>query len=95
MIIRRHSCTSPSTQHELWLSGSVSYAIIQYLDVLDIKQWYFDLTLSRVHTSDLAQGCLFLVEAKRLSDPFHPYLVEAVAQDIALLTKQTKYIEHL
>ncbi|KAF8961191.1 hypothetical protein BDZ97DRAFT_1921569 [Flammula alnicola] len=78
----------PVSGHELWLSGHVDYAVIEYEDVSDYKDRLLGPGGSRDDAFDIAKGRLFLVvEAKcqSLEQTFVSYIPEAVSQAIALL----------
>jgi len=77
----------PISGYELWLSGNVDYAIIEYEDVMDNKDRLLAPGGSRDDAFEIANGSLFLVEAKRqsLEQNLISYIPEAVSQAIALL----------
>ncbi|KAF8071973.1 hypothetical protein FPV67DRAFT_1560692 [Lyophyllum atratum] len=77
----------PVSGYELWLSGNVDYAVIEYDDVRDYKDRLLAPGGSREDAFEIAKGRLFLVEAKRqsLQQSLVAYIPEAVSQAIALL----------
>ncbi|KAF8817639.1 hypothetical protein BYT27DRAFT_7074170 [Phlegmacium glaucopus] len=77
----------PVTGYELWLSGNVDYAVIEYDDEADYKDRLLAPGGSREDALDIAKGLMFLVEAKRQSPGQHlvTHTPEAVSQAIALL----------
>jgi len=77
----------PVSGYELWLSGNVDYAVIEYEDVRDYKDRLLAPGGSREDVFDISKGRLFLVEAKRqsLEQSLVSYIPEAVSQAIALL----------
>ncbi|KAF8965485.1 hypothetical protein BDZ97DRAFT_1658993 [Flammula alnicola] len=78
----------PISGYELWLSGHVDYAVIEYEDVSDYKDRLLGPGGSRDDAFDIAKRRLFLVvEAKcqSLEQTFVSYIPEAVSQAIALL----------
>ncbi|KIJ42161.1 hypothetical protein M422DRAFT_60388 [Sphaerobolus stellatus SS14] len=79
--------THPVSGYELWLSGSVDYAVIDYEDMRDYKDRLLAPGGSREDTFNIAKGCLFLVAAKCQSSvqSLASYIPEAVSQAIALL----------
>ncbi|KAF5367351.1 hypothetical protein D9615_010293 [Tricholomella constricta] len=80
----------PVSGYELWLSGNVDYAIIEYEDVSDHRARLLSGG-SRDDAFDIAKGRLFLVEAKH-QQSFVSHIPEAVSRAIALL-KSTKLAE--
>ncbi|TFY77811.1 hypothetical protein EWM64_g6200 [Hericium alpestre] len=76
--------TNPLTQYEVWLTGSVDYAILKYVDEYDNKARLFGLHTNRKFVLEIAKGRLFLVEAKSLEASLDDYLPEAITQAIAL-----------
>ncbi|KAG6374753.1 hypothetical protein JVT61DRAFT_4129 [Boletus reticuloceps] len=81
--------SNPVSGYELWLSGHVDYAVIEYEDVRDYKDRLLAPGGSREDAFEISTGRLFLVEAKcqSLSD-IHilvSHIPEAVSQAIALL----------
>jgi hypothetical protein len=77
----------PVSGYELWLSGNVDYAVIEYEDVRDYKDRLLAPGGSREDAFDISKGRLFLVEAKHqsLEQSLVSYIPEAVSQAIALL----------
>jgi len=77
----------PVSGYELWLSGNVDYAVIEYEDVMDNKDRLLAPGGSRDDAFEIANGRLFLVEAKRQGPDrtLVSYIPEAVGQAIALL----------
>ncbi|KAG9309681.1 hypothetical protein JVU11DRAFT_10353 [Chiua virens] len=76
----------PVSGYELWLSGSVDYAIIQYDDLKDYKSRLLLPGGYREDAIEIAKGRLLLVEAKRQGErDLASYIPEAVSQAIALL----------
>jgi len=84
----------PVSGYELRLSGNVDYAIIEYDDIEDNKDRLLLPGASRDDTFEIANGRLFLVEAKRqnLEQSLKSCIPEAVSQAIALL-KSTNLTE--
>ncbi|KAH9045061.1 hypothetical protein EDB84DRAFT_1587092 [Lactarius hengduanensis] len=78
----------PTSGHELWLNGSVDYAVVEYNLEMDNKKRLLD-SGDREDVFRIANGHLFLVEAKRQGHSnkrgLSSYFPEAVAQAIALL----------
>ncbi|KAI9442459.1 hypothetical protein H4582DRAFT_1283321 [Lactarius indigo] len=76
----------PTSGYELWLSGNVDYAVIEYEKDIDMDNHNRLLGPggSRRHAFKIASGRLFLVEAKR-QNSLSTYVPEAVSQAIALL----------
>ncbi|TFY76544.1 hypothetical protein EWM64_g7469 [Hericium alpestre] len=83
--------TNPLTQYEVWLTGSVDYAILKYVDEYDNKARLFGHHTNRKFVLEIAKGRLFLVEAKRLEASLDDYLPEAITQAIAL-SKLSGYV---
>ncbi|GBE86761.1 hypothetical protein BKA93DRAFT_343182 [Sparassis latifolia] len=76
---------NPVSQYELWLTGNVDYAVMQYLDEWDNKERLLGDDTCRDFALEVTEGRLFLVEAKRLrGEPLSSFLPEAVSQAIAL-----------
>jgi len=76
----------PVSGYELWLSGNVDYAVIEYEDVEDNKDRLLSPGGSREDAFEISQGRLFLVEAKRQSrESIASHIPEAVSHAIALL----------
>jgi len=77
----------PISGYELWLSGNVDYAVLEYEDVRDHKDRLLGPGGSREDAFEIAKGRLFLVEAKRqsLKQELVSHIPEAVSQAIALL----------
>ncbi|KAH9040078.1 hypothetical protein EDB85DRAFT_1926927 [Lactarius pseudohatsudake] len=78
----------PTSGHELWLNGSVDYAVVEYNLEMDNKKRLLD-SGDRDDVFRIANSHLFLVEAKRQGHSnkrgLSSYFPEAVAQAIALL----------
>jgi len=79
--------THPVSGYELWLSGNLDYAVIEYENVWDYKDRLLAPGGSRDDAFDISKGRLLLVEAKRqsLEQTLVSYIPEAVSQAIALL----------
>ncbi|KAL4251082.1 hypothetical protein ABKN59_005641 [Abortiporus biennis] len=79
--------THPISGYELWLSGNVDYAVIEYENKWDYKDRLLSPGGSREDAFDISKGRLFLVQAKRqsLEETLVLYIPEAVSQAIALL----------
>ncbi|KAF8141943.1 hypothetical protein EV363DRAFT_1392347 [Boletus edulis] len=79
--------SNPISGYELWLSGHVDYAVIEYEDVRDYKSRLLSPGGSREDAFEISAGRLFLVEAKRqsLSHSLVSHIPEAVGQAVALL----------
>jgi len=78
---------NPDTNFQAWLTGHVDYGVVQYLDQDDNKARFLGVDASRDGILQLADGRLFLVEAKRISDKeanLSHHMPEAVGQAIAL-----------
>ncbi|KAJ7257463.1 hypothetical protein C8J57DRAFT_1074397 [Mycena rebaudengoi] len=75
---------NPDTNFQAWLTGYVDYGVVQYLDQDDNKGMH-----ASFHVAD---GRLFLVEAKRMSDKvtnlLH-HMPEAVGQAISSASQNT------
>ncbi|KAJ7210973.1 hypothetical protein B0H12DRAFT_1157166 [Mycena haematopus] len=79
--------SNPDTKAEAWLTGNVDYGVIQYQDKDDNKVRLIGVDAVREGILDIADGRIFLVEAKRISDQavsLIQHLPEAVGQAIAL-----------
>ncbi|KAF8189256.1 hypothetical protein K438DRAFT_1676943 [Mycena galopus ATCC 62051] len=78
---------NPDTNFQAWLTGHVDYGVVQYLDQDDNKARFLGVDASRDGILQLADGRLFLVEAKRMLDKvanLSHHMPEAVGQAIAL-----------
>ncbi|PCH42710.1 hypothetical protein WOLCODRAFT_163991 [Wolfiporia cocos MD-104 SS10] len=78
---------NPLSGYELWLSGSVDYAVIRYKNIKSNKARLLALGGSRDDALEIAQDRLFLVEAKRMSkegSSLASSIPEAVSRAIAL-----------
>lgn len=85
--------THPVSGFQLWLSGNVDYAVIEYENVRDYKDRLLAAGGSR-DAVGLSKGRLFLVEAKRQNSDNNllSNIPEAVSQAIALL-KSANFLE--
>lgn len=79
--------THPTSGYELWLSGNVDYAVIEYEEDEDNKDRLLAPCGSRDDAFVISKGRLVLVEAKRQSfnRTLISYIPEAVSQAIAVL----------
>lgn len=81
---------NPKTQYEVWLTGSVNYAIIQYKDEDGNKARVLSSNLGDRLVSQIAGGHLFLIEAKRVHAALITFTPEAVCQALALATHENR-----
>ncbi|KDQ55015.1 hypothetical protein JAAARDRAFT_134414 [Jaapia argillacea MUCL 33604] len=80
---------NPLSGYQVWLSGNVDYAVVQYQDESDNRDRLLGLGGTREDVFDIAEGRLFLVEAKRHvseGSSLGAYMPEAVSQALALAT---------
>ncbi|KAI9455763.1 hypothetical protein BJY52DRAFT_1204909 [Lactarius psammicola] len=82
----------PVSRYELWLSGNVDHAVIEYENVMDNRDRLLASGGSREDAFEIASGRLFLVEVKRqgLEQCLISYIPEAVSQAIVQL-ESAKY----
>jgi len=57
----------PVSGYELWLSGNIDYAVIEYDNLMDNRDGLLSPGGSREDAFEIANGRLFLVEAKHQS----------------------------
>ncbi|KAF8195052.1 hypothetical protein BJ912DRAFT_958115 [Pholiota molesta] len=77
----------PVSGYEVWLSGNVDYAVIEYEDVEDNKDRLLAPGGSREDALAISTGRMLLVEARGQSpeQSFATYIPKAVSQAIAVL----------
>ncbi|EED77110.1 predicted protein [Postia placenta Mad-698-R] len=87
--------THPTSGYELWLSGNVDYAVIEYEEDEDNKDRLLAPCGSRDDAFVISKGRLVLVEAKRqsLNRTLISYIPEAVSQAIAVLKSAKDIVE--
>ncbi|KAG6843940.1 hypothetical protein H0H87_011525 [Tephrocybe sp. NHM501043] len=88
----------PNSGYEIWLSGHVDYAVIEYDNDSegDHKARLLNPDSSRDNAFGMSEGRLFLVEAKyqNLECALPSFIPEAVSQAIALL-KSEQYVSNI
>ncbi|KAF8064433.1 hypothetical protein FPV67DRAFT_222637 [Lyophyllum atratum] len=78
--------SNSNTGFELYLTRSVNYGVLLYNDEPENRERLLVPGASKDDALRIAQGCLFLVEDKRLKcSPLSSHIPEAVSQAIALL----------
>ncbi|KAF9811062.1 hypothetical protein IEO21_06691 [Rhodonia placenta] len=87
--------THHTSGYELWLSGNVDYAVIEYEEDEDNKDRLLAPCGSRDDAFVISKGHLVLVEAKRqsLNRTLISYIPEAVSQAIAVLKSAKDVVE--
>jgi len=75
-----------ATGYELWLTGSIDYAVIGYKDELDNKERLLGVDSSRDDALTVAQSRFLLIEAKRQNnqESLSSSVAEGVGQAIAV-----------
>lgn len=81
------SIIHPDSGEEVWLDGTINYAVVEFEDVKDNKARLLGPGGSRGVDLRIGKGHLFLIEAKRRSPEYNllDHVPEAVSQAIALL----------
>ncbi|TFK69574.1 hypothetical protein BDN72DRAFT_897151 [Pluteus cervinus] len=72
---------------ELWVNGNTDYAVVEYEDIEENKEWTLQ---SRGYAFEIFKNCMLLTRAK-YEDPERPfvsYIPEAISQAIGLLKSE-------